>query len=152
MDFPDYAFYQCGIHPKMGGYILTTTSDFDHQNVHIPTIQVTEKMTGLVSPTELTYAPGDPDHYYVADQIGVVYRVTKSTNLVEIFLDVRSYIPQLRPAYDERGLLGLAFHPGFVKEGANKGRFFVFYSSAIFRPQNITMRYQHLVQDIDPND
>ena len=40
-------------------------------------------------------------------------------------LDLRSKITSLDPAFDERGLLGLAFHPDF----ATNGRFFVFYTA-----------------------
>jgi hypothetical protein len=41
--------------------------------------------------------------------------------LSQPFLDVRGRMVPLMPDYDERGLLGLAFHPGY----ATNGRFFV---------------------------
>ncbi|NJK85753.1 MAG: PQQ-dependent sugar dehydrogenase [Bacteroidales bacterium] len=43
------------------------------------------------------------------------------------FLDIRDKIIQLNSGYDERGLLGLAFHP----EYAENGRFFVYYSAPL---------------------
>jgi glucose/arabinose dehydrogenase len=43
------------------------------------------------------------------------------------FLDVRDRMVTLRPNFDERGLLGLAFHP----EYASNGRFFVYYSAPL---------------------
>jgi len=43
----------------------------------------------------------------------------------EPFLDISSKITPLSPGYDERGLLGLAFHPDFQRNG----RFFVFYTA-----------------------
>ena len=44
--------------------------------------------------------------------------------LDEPFLNIRHRIPKLHQDFDERGLLGLAFHPDFK----NNGRFFVAYS------------------------
>jgi glucose/arabinose dehydrogenase len=43
------------------------------------------------------------------------------------FLDISSKITPLAADYDERGLLGLAFHPDF----AHNGRFFVFYNAPL---------------------
>ncbi|MGH8914934.1 MAG: PQQ-dependent sugar dehydrogenase [Acidimicrobiia bacterium] len=43
------------------------------------------------------------------------------------FLDISDKITPLSPDYDERGLLGLAFHPDY----AHNGRFFVFYNAPL---------------------
>ncbi|HEV7990585.1 MAG TPA: PQQ-dependent sugar dehydrogenase [Gemmatimonadaceae bacterium] len=82
--------------------------------------------TGLVSPVQLVQAPGANGLRYVIDQIGLI-RVIDASNqlLAQPFLDIRSKITPLSPGYDERGLLGLAFHPEF----ARNGRFFVFYTA-----------------------
>ena len=40
-------------------------------------------------------------------------------------MDVREYIPELNPNNEERGLLGLCFHPQFIQNG----KFYIFYSS-----------------------
>ncbi|HSJ54794.1 MAG TPA: PQQ-dependent sugar dehydrogenase, partial [Anaerolineae bacterium] len=42
-------------------------------------------------------------------------------------LDLSDRMVELNPGYDERGLLGLAFHPDY----ANNGRFFVYYSAPL---------------------
>ena len=56
------------------------------------------------------------------------------------FLDLSDRIVRLDTAYDERGLLGLAFHPDF----ASNGRFFVYYSAPLAegtpQPANHTNR------------
>lgn len=77
-------------------------------------------LSGLVQPVAGAVAPGDSDHLYIADQIGQVWSVDVSRHRVSssprLFLDIRSLIVPLGlgPAkYDERGLLGIAFHPGF---------------------------------------
>ncbi len=81
---------------------------------------------GLTSPVTLTEAPDNTGRLFVVDQIGTI-RVIASDGTLQAppFLDVRSLIVTLSPDYDERGLLGLAFHPDF----ATNGRFFVYYSA-----------------------
>jgi glucose/arabinose dehydrogenase len=81
---------------------------------------------GLTSPVALMAAPDSSGRLFIVDQIGVVRVVTNDGKLQdEPFLDVRALIAPIMPAYDERGLLGLAFHPYF---GEN-GRLFVFYTA-----------------------
>jgi glucose/arabinose dehydrogenase/cytochrome c553 len=72
-----------------------------------------EVASGFAVPLVLTYAPGQNDRLYVADQIGMIRIVEHARLLNEPFLDVRPWLMALKPAYDERGLLGLAFHPQF---------------------------------------
>jgi hypothetical protein len=45
----------------------------------------------------------------------------------EPFLDLRSRMVSLMPEFDERGLLGLAFHPRY----ASNGRFFSYKSAPL---------------------
>ena len=113
--YPDKFYYQCKIHSYMGGVSVLT-----HNTFYIRPI-----LSGLTAPTSLSAPNGDMDNIYVADQIGIVYKYNLMTNEASIFLDVREYTPKLNPNYDERGLLGLCFHPLFVQNG----RFFIYYSS-----------------------
>ena len=80
--------------------------------------------TGLVSPVAGTVAPGDHKHLYVADQGGKIWQVDlrgrAPKRLVAdlsglLVSDLAKVIPGL--PYDERGLLGLAFHPQFKRNG-----------------------------------
>ena len=74
--------------------------------------------SGLTAPVSGTAAPGDAEHLYVVDQIGEVYKINTRTGAKSLFLDVKNLLVPLGiPAlggYDERGLLGLAFHPDFA--------------------------------------
>lgn len=84
---------------------------------------ITPVASGLVSPVGLTHA-GD-DRLFVIDQVGQI-RIIDHTGLRPApFLDLSSKLVTLRPRYDERGLLGLAFHPDF----AQNGKFYVYYSA-----------------------
>lgn len=80
----------------------------------------------FVSPLSVTEAPDESDRVFVVDQIGKIWILDKDGNRSpEPFLDISSKMVSLKPQYDERGLLGLAFHPNFKSNGL----FFVFYSA-----------------------
>lgn len=92
---------------------------------------------GLVSPVVLTHAGDGSGRLFIAEQTGQI-RILKDGELrPSPFLDLSAKMaglaptgiggynePGLNPWYDERGLLGLAFHPDY----RNNGRFFVFYT------------------------
>jgi glucose/arabinose dehydrogenase len=78
-----------------------------------------------IAPTDLAVAPGQPDRKYVVDQVGRVLVLDEGGFREEPFLDVRDRVVDLNYGHDERGLLGLAFHPDFEENR----RFFVRYST-----------------------
>lgn len=80
----------------------------------------------LVSPLYLTQ-PANDNRLFVVDQVGVVRVIKNGQLLPEPFIDLKSKIIELKHEHDERGLLGLAFHPDFQ----NNGRFFVYYSAPL---------------------
>ena len=80
---------------------------------------------GLKSPTVLTNA-GDQSHrLFIGEQTGKIFIFENGTLLKTPFLDLTTKIVKLSKVYDERGLLGLVFHPDYK----NNGRFFVYYST-----------------------
>jgi len=82
---------------------------------------------GFVSPVALVSAPGD-DRLFVVDRPGIVYALSRDGQREEQpFLDITDRVVELNPGYDERGLLGFAFHPGF----AENGRAFAYYSAPL---------------------
>jgi glucose/arabinose dehydrogenase len=81
---------------------------------------------GLSSPLFLTESPDDSGRLFLVDQAGHIRILTQEGKLVEEpFLDISDKLVGLSPENEERGLLGLAFHPDF----ANNRRFFVYYSA-----------------------
>ncbi|MGA2864219.1 MAG: PQQ-dependent sugar dehydrogenase [Verrucomicrobiota bacterium] len=82
--------------------------------------------TNLVSPTVVTHAHDGSGRLFVADQVGQIRIVDNTGRLLPTpFLDLSGRLVTLQPNYDERGLLGLAFHPGYP----TNGRFFVYYAA-----------------------
>jgi glucose/arabinose dehydrogenase len=77
----------------------------------------------LVSPIQVVASRGS-ERLYVVDQIGKVWVIDKDGNKRNMpLIDLTGKMVTLNPAFDERGLLGLAFHPDFKANG----RFFVYY-------------------------
>jgi glucose/arabinose dehydrogenase len=83
---------------------------------------------GLTAPVTLVEAPDGSRRLFVVDQVGLIRVISAGGELApEPFLDLRGRMVALRSGFDERGLLGLAFHPRF----ASNGRFFVYYSAPL---------------------
>lgn len=80
----------------------------------------------FVSPIGLVPVPDNTGRMFVIDQIGKLYVIDANGNkLPTPFIDLTSRMVTLNPGFDERGLLGLAFHPNY----ASNGRFFVYYNA-----------------------
>jgi glucose/arabinose dehydrogenase/plastocyanin len=83
---------------------------------------------GLAAPVVFKPVPGETGRFVIVDQIGVAYILDGDGNLLdEPFLDLRDRIVELMADFDERGFLGLAFHPAY----AENGRFYVYYSAPL---------------------
>ncbi len=83
---------------------------------------------GLGAPVDLIPANDDTGRLFIVDQVGVIRILTSEGKLLdEPFLDVRDRMINVRQSYDERGLLGLAFHP----DDAEHGTFYVYYSAPL---------------------
>jgi glucose/arabinose dehydrogenase len=84
---------------------------------------------GLVSPLNLASLPDGSGRLLIADQIGTIHMLAKEGKLQdELFLDLRDRRSPINTnAFDERGLLGIAFHPRFR---ANS-KFYVAYSAPL---------------------
>jgi glucose/arabinose dehydrogenase len=95
--------------------------------------------SNLVSPVVLTHAGDGTGRRFIAEQTGEILILDSGNTLLPTpFLDISDLMTNLtvfsgfgntnaglNPSYDERGLLGLAFHPSYP----TNGRFFVYFSS-----------------------
>jgi glucose/arabinose dehydrogenase len=86
---------------------------------------VIAESAGLEMPLLVTAPPGDP-RLFVIEQGGRIRIVKDGALLPDAFLDIDSLATGNPNGSDERGLLGLAFHPDYAKNG----RFFVYYTSS----------------------
>src|SRR5918999_5492772 len=83
---------------------------------------------GFTAQVRVVAAPDGSGRLFVVDQVGQIWVIARDgTLLQEPFLDIADRLVDLRQTYDERGLLGLAFHPAY----AQNGRFFVYYSAPL---------------------
>lgn len=90
-------------------------------------IKLEPYVTGLNSPLAMVQPKGD-DRKFVIEQFGRVRIINAEGKLEPTpFLDIRNKIVQQMSDFDERGLLGIAFHPDFK----NNGKFYVSYSSKL---------------------
>ncbi len=81
------------------------------------------------SPTTITYAPDGSNRVFICDQPGKIYILQGGMLLPKPFLDVTSLTVSQSTNYNERGLLGLAFHPGYANSGSPGYRkFYVYYN------------------------
>ena len=105
-----------------------TSTDTQVPAVFEPVAALQPIAEGLTAPVALT-APNDgSSRLFVVDQTGIIYIIDATDTLLSTpFLDLRSKIVPLNSNYDERGLLGLAFHPDYL----DNGRFFVYYSAPL---------------------
>jgi len=75
-------------------------------------------------PLEFTFAPDGSDRVFVVEQEGLIHVFPNRQDVAEttVFLDIREVVSR---DGNEEGLLGLAFHPDYGKNG----RFYVYYST-----------------------
>lgn len=82
------------------------------------------------SPTNITNAGDGSGRLFVCEQRGQIRIVRDGMLLPAPFLDVSAKLVSERAGYDERGLLGLTFHPSYANPlSPGFRKFYVFYSA-----------------------
>jgi glucose/arabinose dehydrogenase len=85
-----------------------------------PQVSLETVASGFVAPVWGTSAPGVSNRLFVVDQVGKLYSVNLATGAKSVFLDVGARLVPLGLFginYDERGFLGVAFHPQYQSNG-----------------------------------
>src|SRR5450432_780297 len=101
-------------------------------------IELQQIASGLTAPNDLVSA-GD-GRLFVVEQTGKIRIVANGVLLATPFLDVSARLVALSPSYDERGLLGLAFHPGFGDSSSPGFRkFYTYTSEPVIGPADFTV-------------
>ncbi len=92
------------------------------QNQRYP-IELVDAGTGFTAPVGGAAAPVAElaDQLFIIDQTGVIWRLHLDNGDKEVFIDVSARLVDLGffgpGSYDERGLLGFAFHPDYANNG-----------------------------------
>ena len=90
--------------------------------------------SGLQFPTFVTHAPGDASRLFVLEKPGRIRIVDLATNTLRTTPFLTIAVTGGTSTSDERGLLGLAFDPGY----ATNGQFYVYYTGS---GTNVLARY-----------
>ena len=90
-------------------------------------VKLEQVAEGLTHPLTMVSPPGD-DRRFIVEQLGTIRILTADGKLLdEPFLNIREKMKPLLQDFDEEGLLGLAFHPDFKKNG----KFYIAYTARI---------------------
>lgn len=108
---------------------------------------------GLTAPLDFEVLPGESDRFFVVDQVGQIYTFDRDSGERTLFIDLSDQttdyddLPE-KKVIDERGLLGLTFHPNF----AENRKFYVTYSAP--RRDGTPSNYTHtqVVSEIKANE
>jgi glucose/arabinose dehydrogenase len=92
-------------------------------------IELQSVASGLSAPVDFVSANDSSGRMFIVNQTGQVLILKNGQVLATPFLDLSSRLVALNPNYDERGLLGLAFHPGFSDSNSPGFRKLYTYSS-----------------------
>jgi hypothetical protein len=106
-----------------GGAPITSNANCDPPAGASGNLTRTEVASGLTFPVMLTHARGDSTRLYVVEKAGRI--VLLKGGVATEFLDIRDRVQSGTMPSDERGLLGLTFHPDYLVNG----RFFVHFSN-----------------------
>jgi glucose/arabinose dehydrogenase len=105
--------------------------------------------SGLTAPNWGVSAPGDPSRLFVVDQNGILWAVDLGPGAGDkrVFLDVSARLVELgafgEGTFDERGFLGIAFHP----ECQSNGLLYTFTSE----PDTEEPDFSTMPEGVEPN-
>jgi len=111
-------------------FIAATPSDAAFPPVSLKPVCLQQ----IHSPTTITSAPGGSGRLFICDQPGKIYIFQNGMLLPAPFLDLTGKAVFITPPstaidYSERGLLGLAFHPGYANPlSSGYRKFYVNYT------------------------
>ena len=112
----------------------------------VPALKLTEVASGIKRPVLVKGEPGDNSRLFVLGQDGKIWIIKDGAMLPTPFLDISAVVHQ-PSAGDERGLLGIAFHPKY----AQNGRFFLFYSTDVKMGAPAAQHLVEFKRSADPN-
>lgn len=134
--------YRCQAHPDTmrGDFLVSGLPIAERIAPSSVRVELQTVASGLTAPGLLLPDPGKAARLYVVDQAGWVRVIDRGQLLETPLLDVTGLLVPLRENYDERGFLGLAFHPGYTDpNSAGFGRFYTYTSEPLDGPADFTL-------------
>jgi glucose/arabinose dehydrogenase/uncharacterized cupredoxin-like copper-binding protein len=108
-----------------------------------PKIQLVKVAGGLADPVNMAEPNDGSGRLFIVERVGMIRIVDKDGKLLpDPFLDISSLV---KTDFLEQGLLGLAFHPDYAKNGL----FYVYYSD--YQTNGDTVLAEFHVSKDDPN-
>lgn len=105
-----------------------------------PTLQFVQIQSGLSSPVDISNAADGSNRIFIVEKAGIIKIIENGNLLATPFLDIDA---QVNSSANERGLLGIEFHPNYETNGF----FFVNYTNN----SGTTTISRFKVSDSDPN-
>ncbi|MGE5294173.1 MAG: PQQ-dependent sugar dehydrogenase [Solirubrobacterales bacterium] len=142
--------YRCRPHAPMmrGNFTVSGLPIAERIGKSSISVDVQTVASGLTAPVALVPDPGQVGRLMVVDQAGLIRVIEDGQLRAEPFLDVRDRLVQPlgilgkfdETDYDERGLLGFAFHPDVAKDGKpGFGRVYTYTSEPVQGPADFTV-------------
>nr|WP_294869783.1 PQQ-dependent sugar dehydrogenase [uncultured Pedobacter sp.] len=104
--------------------LVTSVASFGQKVVKTDHVKLKLITDGLSHPTAMAVTKKEPNLLFVCEQEGRI-RIIENGKLIQTpFLDISKEVIK-NEGYDERGLLGLAFHPNY----ATNGKFYIYCSA-----------------------
>ena len=80
----------------------------------------------MIAPLVISEPPDGSKRLFIADETGTIWIIgADGKKLTTPFIDISGRMITLSASYDERGLLGMAFHPDYK----TNGKFYLFYTA-----------------------
>ena len=107
--------------------LLSAVAGRAQESVNAEQLRLVEMARGFAKPLFITHAGDGSGRLFVVEQGGRIWVLRDGVRLPQPFLDISNTLPWEvhTGGYTERGLLGLAFHPDFAKNGF----FFLHYNN-----------------------
>ncbi len=96
-------------------------------NLHAQTVNVQLVTDRVQSPVCMATPADGTNRQFIVQKEGRVWVIENGKLLDKPFIDVSADMVKVNPAYDERGLLGMAFHPKF----RTNGKFYLYFSAPV---------------------
>lgn len=94
-------------------------------NLYAQTVKVQLVTDRVQSPVCMATPADGSNRQFIVQKEGKVWVIENGKLLDQPFIDVSADMVRVNPAYDERGLLGMAFHPKF----RTNGKFYLYFSA-----------------------